>query len=57
MPRTKTTTDRDRLIHIRLSDDTHRRLKVLVAEQGGTIQDMVAKLIEQRLTALKGPKA
>ncbi|HWR84172.1 MAG TPA: toxin-antitoxin system HicB family antitoxin [Candidatus Deferrimicrobium sp.] len=49
MARKKTSADRDRLIHIRLSAEVHRRLKVHVAQQGTSLQDWVAKAIYSQL--------
>jgi hypothetical protein len=39
----------DRLIHVRLSTDTHRLLRIRVAAQDTKIQDWVAALIEEAL--------
>ncbi len=49
MPRKKTVTGRDRLIHVRLSDAIHRQLKVLVAQQGTTLQEWVAEAVTAQL--------
>jgi plasmid stability protein len=38
---------RERMIHIRLDDETHRRLKVYAAMKGTTIQQIVESLIYQ----------
>lgn len=40
----------ERMIHIRLKADTHRRLRVQAAEEDVTIQDWVTGLIEQELS-------
>ena len=37
------------MIHIRLTEDNHRRLKMEVAKQGLTIQEWASKLIENNL--------
>lgn len=37
------------MIHIRLTDSAHKRLRVQVAEQDTTIQDWVADIIENQL--------
>ena len=37
------------MIHIRLNEDIHRRLKVYAAEAGMTIQQTVENLIRLRL--------
>jgi len=39
----------DRLIHVRLSADTHRLLRIRVADLDTNIQDWVAGLIEEAL--------
>ena len=39
----------DRLIHVRLSADTHRLLRIRVADLDTRIQDWVAGLIEEAL--------
>jgi predicted HicB family RNase H-like nuclease len=49
MPRKKLPEKRERMIHVRLTDELHKRLKVEVASKGQTIQDWVLKLIDQRL--------
>ena len=40
----------ERMIHIRLKPDTHRRLRVRAAEEDVTIQDWVMELIERELS-------
>lgn len=42
-----------RLIHIRLKPETHKRLRVRVAEEDVSIQDWVETLIENGLAAPK----
>jgi hypothetical protein len=54
VPRKQTFTNRDRLIHIRLNDETHKRLKVLVAQQGTTLQDWVLSAIQMALPRAGG---
>lgn len=49
MPRKKPENPKDKMVHVRLSEDDHRKLKVLVAEKGVTIQDWIHKLIESKL--------
>lgn len=40
--------DRPRkMIHIRLSEGVHKKLKVLAAKQGMSIQELVSKFIEK----------
>jgi len=50
MPRTKRDPSKGKMIHIRLTDKSHTKLRILVAEQESTIQDLVSKLIESRLS-------
>lgn len=38
-----------KMIHIRLTENVHRSLKVEVARQGTTVQELVARLIEKAL--------
>jgi len=52
MPRKKKRTDsesRARLIHIRLTPETHKRLRIRAAEEDVSIQDWVSSLIETGL--------
>lgn len=44
----------DRLIHIRLSDENHKKLRIKVAEMDTSIQKYVARLIEESLSKKKG---
>lgn len=53
MPRKKLPEKRERMIHIRLTDDLHKRLKVEIAHNQQTIQDWVTELIEHRLLKTK----
>ncbi|MBI2894943.1 MAG: toxin-antitoxin system HicB family antitoxin [Deltaproteobacteria bacterium] len=39
----------DRKIHVRLTDDLHRRLRVRCAELDTSIQDWVVELLEREL--------
>ena len=41
---------KEKLIHIRLSSESHKTLKIRCAHEGTTIQEMVASLIEQELS-------
>ncbi|HUX08007.1 MAG TPA: CopG family transcriptional regulator [Acidobacteriota bacterium] len=41
--------DKKRMIHIRLPEDIHKRLRIRVAELDTTIQDWVEKLITKVL--------
>jgi hypothetical protein len=41
---------KERMIHIRLPEDTHRRMRVHVAELDTTIQHWVASLVEKELS-------
>lgn len=45
------------MIHIRLKADTHRRLRVHVAELDRSIQDWVTDLIEEELDRVEAGKA
>lgn len=47
----------ERMIHIRLRADTHRRLRVHVAELDRSIQDWVTDLIEEELERVEAGKA
>jgi len=52
MPRKQSTVETEsaeRMVHIRLKADTHRRLRVRTAEEDVSIQDWVAALIEREL--------
>ena len=49
MPKTKRDVDKGKMIHIRLTDESHTRLRILVAEQKSTIQEWVSTLIESQL--------
>lgn len=42
---------RQRMIHVRLAAETHRRLRVRAAEEDRSIQDWVNGLIEKELNA------
>jgi len=42
-----------RMIHIRLSPETHKRLRVWAAEEDTTIQDIVSDMIERGLSEHK----
>lgn len=46
-----------RLIHIRLKPETHKRLRIRVAEEDISIQDWVEALIETVLAAPRRPTA
>jgi len=37
------------MVHVRLSEDLHKRLRVKVAEEDTTLQDWVAMVIETEL--------
>ncbi len=49
MPKKKTPTRPTKMIHIRLTEAVHRKLKMEAAKRGVTIQEWVAKLIEERV--------
>ncbi len=42
-------TAKERMIHIRLDEQTHRKLKILVARTGTTIQSVVEDLIHRKV--------
>ena len=46
----------ERIIHIRLSDETHRGLRIRVTELDTTMQDWVSTLIERELGIKKSKK-
>jgi predicted HicB family RNase H-like nuclease len=41
----------DRMIHIRLDEETHRLVKVQAAQQGMTIQRLVENIIRSQIVA------
>jgi hypothetical protein len=41
---------KERMIHIRLPEDTHKRMRIHVAELDTTIQHWVASLVEKELS-------
>jgi len=47
----------ERMVHIRLKAEVHRRLRVHVAEQDRSIQDWVTGLIEEELNRVEAGKA
>ncbi|MCB2230305.1 hypothetical protein KQH82_06290 [bacterium] len=49
MPRKKQEPPRGPMIHIRLDETTHRKLKIRVAHDGTTIQYLVADLIRREV--------
>jgi len=49
MPRKKLPEKRERMIHVRLTDDLHKKLKIEVASKGQTIQDWVTNVIARTL--------
>lgn len=54
MPKIKNDTVKGKMIHIRLTDESHTKLRILVAEQKSTIQDVVSSLIESKISKKKG---
>jgi predicted DNA binding CopG/RHH family protein len=42
--------NKEKMIHIRLDDTTHKRLKIEAVQEGTTIQRMVEDLILQKLS-------
>ena len=53
MPRKKLPEKRERMIHVRLTDELHKRLKIETAKARQTIQDWVTESIEMRLLKRK----
>jgi len=51
MPRKKLPEKRERMIHVRLTDDLHNKLKIEVTHNRQTIQDWVENLIEKQLAS------
>jgi len=49
VPRKKQEPPRGPMIHIRLDETTHRKLKIRVAHDGTTIQHLVADLIRREI--------
>jgi plasmid stability protein len=49
MPKKNQEPPRGPMIHIRLDETTHRRLKIRVAHNGTTIQHLVADLIRREV--------
>ncbi len=47
---------RERMIHIRLDEHTHRELKILAAETDATLQSLVEDLIRRRVTGDQEPR-
>lgn len=41
---------RDRMIHIRLDENTHKRLKLEAVHRDSTVQNLVERLIRNSLT-------
>jgi len=56
MPRKKLPEKRERMIHVRLTDEMHKNLKMEVASKSQTIQDFVLGLIEANLSKKRGRK-
>ncbi len=54
MPREKTTHTKPKMIHIRLSEELHQRLRIQVANENLTMQDWVEELIARNVPASKG---
>ena len=40
---------KERMVHVRLSEDLHKRLRVKVAEEDTTLQDWVATAVRREL--------
>ena len=57
MPREKTTHVKPKMIHIRLSEKLHQKLRIQVANENLTIQDWVEKLIEDNVKSSRGKRS
>ncbi len=57
MPREKTTHTKPKMIHIRLSEKLHQRLRIQVANENLTIQDWVENPIEDNVKAGRGKQS
>jgi len=53
MPREKTTQTKPKMIHIRLSEKLHQKLRIQVANENLTIQDWVENLIEDNVKSTR----
>lgn len=49
MEKNRTRHSRERMIHIRLDEQTHRQLKILAARTDASVQSVVESLIRRRL--------
>jgi len=56
MPKKKQEPPRGPMIHIRLDETTHRKLKIRVVHDGTTIQHLVADLIRREVGELDKSK-
>lgn len=57
MPREKTTHTRPKMIHIRLTEDLHQKLRIQVAKENQTIQDWVERLIDKNVKSGRGKQS
>lgn len=57
MPREKTTHTKPKMIHIRLDQDLHQKLRIHVANANLTIQDWVEKLIQENVKSNRGKRS
>ena len=56
MPKRPEEAPRGPMIHIRLDEITHRKLKIRVAHDGTTIQHLVAELIRREIGGSRDTK-
>lgn len=56
MPREKTTHTKPKMIHIRLTEELHQKLRIQVAKENQTIQDWVEQLIDKNVKPGRGKK-
>ena len=55
MPNKSSNKRKGRMIHVRLAEETHKKLRMRVAKLDTTIQEWVAAMVEREL-GLKGRK-
>lgn len=57
MPREKTTHTKPKMIHIRLTEELHQKLRIQVAKENQTIQDWVERLIDKNVQPGRGKQS
>jgi DNA-binding MarR family transcriptional regulator len=53
MPNTSSNKRKGRMIHVRLTEENHKKLRMRVAELDTTIQEWVAAMVERELCLKK----